>query len=317
MREIKPIWTSASFLIYTGGLTVLLGGLAALGYLASRYGSGATAGWSFLVLAVLYVIAHAFRIRGRPLAAGIFAFASVIAWAVFVVFLFEWFGWHGVNGSLSHWSWSRLAFWLLVLAAAVDDRRRFGFPFIRLVALVVAWLFLIDLFPSGRHWTAVITLLVGLAYLAAGAGLGEPSAFWFHLVAGLLIGGVVLYWWHTSDAQWAIVSIVAFFYVGLAYGSRRSSWAVLGTIGFFAATIHYVVGSPTALVEQAVGLGSGGGSSCTATATGTVCTSSGASISGWSPALALGLLGFWLVLLGLAGRRVRTTAPAAPVPAPE
>ena len=317
MREIKPIWTSASFLIYTGGLTVLLGGLAALGYLASRYGSGAMAGWSLLVLAVLYVIAHAFRIRERPIAAGIFAFASVIAWAVFIVFLFEWFGWHGVNGSLSHWSWSRLALWLLVLAAAVDDRRRFGFPFIRLVALVVAWLLLIDLFPSGRHWTAVITLLVGLAYLAAGTGLREPSSFWFHLMAGLLIGGVVLYWWHTSDAQWAIVSIVAFFYVGLAYGSRRSSWAVLGTIGFFAATIHYVVGSPTGLVEQAVGLGSGGGSSCTATATGTVCTSSGASISAWSPALGLGLLGFWLVLLGLAGRRVRTTAPAAPVPAPE
>jgi hypothetical protein len=317
--EMKPVWTSASFLIYTGGLTVLLGGLAALGYLASRYGSGAMAGWSFLILALLYVTAHAFRIRGRRIAAGIFAFASVIAWAVFIVFLFEWFGWHGVNGSLSHWSWSRLAFWLLVLAAAVDDRRRFGFPFIRLISLVVAWLFVIDLFPSGRYWTSVLTLLVGLAYLAVGVALREPSSFWFQLVAGLLIGGPVLYWWHTSDAQWAIVSIVAFFYVGIAYGTRRSSWAVLGTIGFFAATIHYVVGSPTALVERAVGLGSGGGgSSCTVTTTGTVCTSSStASVSAWSPALALGLLGFWLVLLGLAGRRVRTTAPAIPVPAVE
>jgi hypothetical protein len=314
--EVKPIWTSSSFLVYTGGLTVLLGGLAALGYLASQYGSGAMAGWSFLVLAVLYAIAHVFRLRGRRIAAGIFAFASVLAWAGFIVFLFEWFGWHGVNGSLSHWSWSRLAFWLLVLAAAVDDRRRFGFPFIRLISLVVAWLFLIDLFPSGRHWTAVITLLVGLAYLAVGGALKEPSAFWFHLLAGLLIGGVVLYWWHTSDAQWAIVSIVAFFYVGIAYGTRRSSWAVLGTIGFFAATIHYVVGSPTALVEQAVGLGSSAGGSCTTTATGTVCTSSSSatSVSAWSPALALGLLGSWLVLLGLAGRRVRTTASAPPVP---
>lgn len=320
MREVKPIWTSASFLIYTGGLTVLLGGLAALGYLASRYGSGAMAGWSFLVLAVLYVCAHGFRFQGRRIAAGIFAFASVIAWALFIVFLFEWFGWHGVHGSLSHWSWSRLAFWLLVLAAALDDRRRFGFPFIRLVSLVVGWLFLIDLFPSGRYWTSVLTLLVGLVYLAAGGALKEPSSFWFHVMAGLLIGGPVLYWWHTSDAQWAIVSIVGFFYVGVAYGTRRSSWAVLGTIGFFAATIHYVVGSPTALVEQAVGLGSGGGaSSCTATATGTICTSAGAgtSVSAWSPALALGLLGFWLVLLGLAGRRVRTTAPAPLVPVPE
>jgi hypothetical protein len=312
--EVKPIWTSASFLVYTGGLTVLLGGLLALGYLASQYGSGAMAGWSFLILVVLYVIAHAFRIRLRPIAAGIFAFASVIAWAVFIVFLFQWWGWDGVTGSLSNWSWSRMAFWLLVLAAAVDDRRRFGFPFIRLIALVVAWLFLIDLFPSGRNWTAVITLLVGLVYFAVGRFLHEPSSFWFHLMAGLLIGGPFLFWWHTSDVQWALIMIAAFFYVGIAYATRRSSWAVLGTVGFFLATFHYVVGSPTAILAQAFG---GGSTTCTATLAGETCTSVGPSFSAWSPALALGLLGFWLVLLGLAGRRASPTAPLPVVPAAE
>jgi hypothetical protein len=136
-------------------------------------------------------------------------------------------------------------------------------------------------------------------------------------MAGLLIGGSVLYWWHTSDAQWAIVAIVAFLYVGVAYATRRSTWAVLGTIGFFAATTHYIVGSPTAIVEQAFGVGGGQGS-CTTTASGTVCSagSSSASISAWSPALALGLLGFWLVLLGLAGRRATASVPAPSVPAP-
>jgi hypothetical protein len=312
VREIKPIWTSSSFLVYTGGLTVLLGGLLALGYLSGHYGEGGLAGWSLLVLVVLYAIAHAFRVRERRIAAGIFAFGSVIAWAVFIALLFTWWGWHGVTGALSHWSWSRLAFWLLVLAAAVDDRKRFGFPFIRLLSLFVAWLFLIDLFPSGRNWTAVVTLLVGLIYLATGRFLKEPSSFWFHLMAGLLIGGPVLYWWHTSDAQWAIVTIVAFLFVGVAYATRRSSWAVLGTIGFFAATTHYVVGSPTALAEGALG----GSGSCTATASGTVCTSVPSAVSGWSPALALGLLGFWLVLLGLAGRRTRPSAPAPVVPEP-
>jgi hypothetical protein len=312
--EIKPIWTSASFLLYTGGLTVLLGGLLALGYLASRYGSGAMAGWSFLILVVLYVIAHAFRLRVRPIAAGIFAFSSVIAWAAFIVFLFQWWGWDGVTGSLSNWSWSRLAFWLLVLAAAVDDRRRFGFPFIRLIALVVAWLFLIDLFPSGRNWTAVITLLVGLVYFAIGRFLDEPSSFWFHLMAGLLIGGPFLFWWHTSDLQWALIAIAAFLYVGIAYATRRSSWAVLGTIGFFLATIHYVVGSPTSIVEGFFGAGS---TTCTSTLAGETCTSSGPSISAWSPALALGLLGFWLVLLGLAGRRPAASLPPPAVPVAE
>ena len=98
-RELKPLWTSATFLVYTGGLTVLLGGLAALGYLSASYGSGATAAWALLVLVILYAIAHALRVRARPIAAGIFAFASVIAWGAFLVFLFEWFGWHGVTGS--------------------------------------------------------------------------------------------------------------------------------------------------------------------------------------------------------------------------
>ncbi|MFL5942464.1 MAG: hypothetical protein ACJ75L_04275 [Gaiellaceae bacterium] len=107
---------------------------------------------------------------------------------------------------------------------------------------------------------------------------------------------------------------MAFLYVGVAYATRRSSWAVLGTIGFFAATVHYVVGSPMAIAEQAFG---GGGTTCTATLAGETCTSSPA-IGAWSPALALGLLGFWLVLLGLAGRRVADLAPgpSAP-PAPE
>ncbi len=271
-REIKPLWTSATFLVYAGGLTVLLGGLAALGYLSASYGSGATAAWALLVLVILYAIAHALRVRGRLIAAGIFAFASVIAWGAFLVFLFEWFGWHGVSGSFQHWSWSRLALWLLILAAAFDDRRRFGFPFIRVISAVVGWLFVIDLITSGRSFTAAV---------------------------------------------FAFVSIVAFVFVGIAYATRRSSWAVLGTIGFFAATIHYVVGSPTALAEGAFGLGGSG--SCVTSPTGPpICTSSSSAISPWSPALAFGLLGFFLVALGLLGRR-RMVATLAPPPqtAPE
>ncbi len=312
MRETKPIWTSSTFLVYTGGLTVLGGGLAALGYLSGHYGSGAEAGWALLVLVVLYAIAHAFRARGRPIAAGIFAFAAVLAWAAFVGLLFTWWGWHGISGSIKHWSWSRLALWLLILAAAWDDHRRFRFPFIRLISAVVAWLFVIDLITAGGSFTAAVTLLVGLAYLAAGTIRRTPSSFWLHLVGGLLIGGSILYWAHTGDGEWAGVSIAALIFVVIAFVTRRSSWAVLGTIGFFAATIHYVIGSPTALAEGAFGLGGGG--SCTATASGTVCTSSPASISAWSPALAFGLLGFWLVLLGLLDRR-RTAAPPVVPPA--
>jgi hypothetical protein len=314
-REIKPIWTTASFLVYAGGLTVLLGGLAALGYLSSQYGKGARTGWALLILVILYGIAHALRVRGRPIAAGIFAFASVLAWGAFVILAFEWWGWNGVNAPLSHWSWSRIAAILLILAAAWDDRRRFRFPFIGSISAILGFVLVVDVLPAGGDWTAVWALVVGLLYLLAGTVRNAPSAFWLHLVGGLLIGGAFLFWNHTSDGNFAFVLIVSLVYVVLAYATRRSSWAVLGTIGFFIATIHYIVGSPTALAEGffGLGLGSGGGGSCTATATGTVCTQTagGVAISPWSPALAFGLLGFWLVLLGMLGRR-RTTATLAP-----
>jgi hypothetical protein len=298
-REVKPIWTSSTFLVYTGGLTVLGGAIAALTYLSSQYpGSGQGTAWTLLVLVILYVIAHALRIRERPIAAGIFAFASVIAWAIFIGVLFKWFGWtDGSFGSFKHWSWSRLAFELLVLAAAIDDRRRFRFPFIRLISALVGWFFVIDLISSGGTWTAVVTLLVGLVYLMWGTIHPEPSSFWLHLVGGLLMGGAIIYWAHTGDGEWAGVSIAAFIYVGIAYSTNRSSWAVLATIGFFAATIHYLIGSPTVIFEGFFG------------------EAPVNPVSPWAPALAFGLLGFWLVLLGLLVRR-RTIALPAPPPAP-
>src|SRR6185437_3555399 len=147
-REIKPIWTTASFLVYTGGLTVLLGGLAALAYFSGRYGSGARAAWALLILVILFAIAHALRIRKRPIAAGIFAFAALIAWAAFIVLLFRWWGWSGVDASIKHWSWSRNLALLLILAAAWDDRRRFGFPFLRAVSAILVWVFVIQLLPA-------------------------------------------------------------------------------------------------------------------------------------------------------------------------
>jgi hypothetical protein len=315
-HEIKPIWTSATFLVYAGGLTVLIGGLAALGYLAANYGPGAETGWALLILVILYGIAHALRIRERPIAAGIFAFVSVIAWGAFVIFAFEWFGWNGVNAGLRHWSWARTLAILLILVAAWDDRRRFNFPFIRSISAVLGFVFVLDLLPAGGNWTAAWALVVGLVYLLAGMIGNEPSAFWLHFVGGALIGGAVLDWAHTSDANYAVVSIVAFVFVILAYGTRRSSWAVFGTIGFYIATIHYLIGSPTALAEGFFGLGGLGSGSCTTTpGSPPVCTSTGPSISPWSPALAFGLLGFFLVLLGLLGRR-RMGATLIPADAP-
>jgi len=279
----KPVWKTSSFLVYTGGLTVLGAAVAALAYLSGHYGSGALTGWALLVLVVLYAIAEAFRRRGRWVAAGIFAFASVIAWGGFVGLAWRWFGWlNHWHSAFGGWSVAHLSLELLILVAAWTVRRRWGFPFITLISAVVGWFFITDFVSNGGEWGYVVTLLVGLAYLVAGSVSSQASAFWLHLVGGVLIGATLLHWWHTTDTDWALISAAALVYVAVAYTTKRSSWAVLGSIGFFGATLHYLFGqshsSPIPYVSTP-------------------------SISGWSPSVAFACLGFWLVLLGLLSRR--------------
>jgi hypothetical protein len=281
VQAIKPVWKTSSFLVYAGGLTVLFSAVAAISYLSGHYGSGALAGWGLLVLVVLWVIAEVLRRRDRWAAAGIFAFASVIAWAIFVALAWHWFGWLDSAGSFSKFSFARLSLEFLILLAAWTDRKRWNFPFITLISAVVGWLFVIDLVSSGGAWTKVVTLFVGLAYFVVGSTRKNPSSFWLHLVGGALIGGVLLDWWHTTDADWALISAASLVYVGIAYLTKRSSWAVYGTIGLLGATIHYLFGQASASLL------------------------SPSSIAGWSPSVAFACLGFWLVLLGLAGRRGR------------
>jgi hypothetical protein len=313
VRARKPVWKTSSFLVYTGGLTVLGAAVAALSYLSGHSGRGALTAWALLLLVILWLIAEALRRRDRWVAAGIFAFASVIAWGAFVGIAWWWFGWiDHWNSAFGGWSVGHLSLELLILVAAINDRRRWDFPFITLISAVVAWFFITDFVSNGGTWTYVVTLIVGLVYLLVGTVSDTPSAFWWHFVAGLLIGVPLLHWWHSSDLQWALVSAAALVYVLLAYATRRSSWAVFATIAFFGATTHYLTGSGTPLPEGPLGLG-GGGRECVATPTGQICRSIGqTAVSPWAPALAFGLLGFWLVLLGLLGRRRRATVEPAP-----
>ena len=300
VREYKPIWTSSTFLVYTGGLTVLGGALGALAYLSSQFpGRGQGTAWTLLILVILYAIAVALLVRGLPIAAGIFAFSSVIAWIILVAVTFSWWGWtNGSFGDFGRWSWSRLAFEILILIVAVADLRIFRFPFIAIISTIVGWLFVIDLISSGGTWTQVVSFIVGLVYFLAGSVSSKPSAFWLHLIGGLLVGVPLLIWCHTSTFDFAVIAFFSLLYVGIAHATRRSTWAVYGTIGFFIVAVHFLVGSPTGIAESAV-------------------SGEPPHISAWSFPLGFGLLGFWLVLLGVAGRRRRTPAepaPAAPAP---
>ena len=297
-RMPKPRWTSTSFFIYAGGLIVLGSAVGSLAYLSRSYSDAANVGWSFLVLAVLYGIAHGFRLEKNWLAAGIFAFASVVAWAVFVVALWRWFGWLH-SSSFAHpfqgFSLARLSAALLVLSAAIDDRRRFEFPFITAIGVFVGWYFVADLISGGGDWTAVVTLLVGLFFFSLGLATDEPSSFWYHLGAGVFIGGALLHWWHTSDLDWALIAVAALVYASVARLAKRSSWAVLAAVGLVAAGAHFAV-------EW---------SSSTSSISGV------ASPRDWVPYAVFAFVGFLLVALGLRGRRrAQVAAPSAPPPPP-
>ncbi len=196
----------------------------------------------------------------------------------------------------------------------------FRFPFIRAISAVVFYLLVVDLLTSGHgNWFTFVTLFTGFIYLLLGTAIGTPSTFWLHWFGGAFIGFSLLSWFHTSNFDFALISIFAVAFVLVAYATKRSIWAVYGTIGFFAATIHYLIGSPTQLVQGVFGIHQG----CVANPDGLVQTfSCGSSISPWAPALAFGLLGFWLMLLGMLGtfdRRNRGhvhTPVVVPSPAP-
>ncbi len=292
----KPVWTTSSFLLYAGGLTVLGAVVGALAYLASQYGSGAYVAWALLPLFVLYAVAFVFRSRGEWIAAGVFAFVGLLMWINFLGALESWWGWLGKSQSSAFggWHWGALLVAALAFAAAIVDLLLFRFPLLVLVAALAAWYFVTDVLSGGGSWTAVVTLFIGLVYLLVGVSLDRgrrrPYGFWLHLLAGLLIGGALLYWWHSGDTDYALLSAAAVVYVGIGVSTGRSSWAVLGVGAILVAFGHF-------------------SNEWASTSFSSVFTGN----RDWVPPLVFGIVGFFIVLLGLlAGRRAAPSAPALP-----
>jgi hypothetical protein len=291
---LKPVWTTSSFLLYIGGLTVLAAALTALSYLAGGYGDFAYVFWALLVLVVLKAIALGFRRRGLWLIGGLFGFATVIAFAAFVAAVWKWFGWLPTLSGASPFQGFHpglLTLVLLVFLAALASLPVYRFPLLMVIVTATWAFFVIDLISGGGNWSAVVALLTGLFYLAVGAGIdasdSRPFGFWVHFAAAVLIGGALLHWWHSGDTHWALVALFGFVYIGIGAGTRRSVWAVLGALGFLAATEHFA----SAWTSGGVQLGP------------TVPSHD------WVPALVFAVVGFFFVALGLAAARRSSLEP--------
>jgi hypothetical protein len=292
----KPTWTSSSFLLYLGALTVLSAAISALAYLSGQYGKGAYAAWTLLPLAVLYAVSFMFLRRGEWIAAGVFAFAGLTMLTAFVAAVEAWWGWlpKASGSAFGGWHWGALLLVAIIFVGALVDLRIFRFPLLVLYATFTSWYFVTDLLSGGGSWSAVLTLGFGFLFLLVGTavdrGPRRPYGFWVHVSAGLLTGGALLYWWHSGDTDWALVAASGVVFVGIAKGTGRSSWAVFGAGGFLAAFGHF----------SSEWAGQGFLSVLTPS-------------RDWVPPLVFGCVGFFLVLLGLAlGRGRRGAAPVLP-----
>ena len=136
-----------------------------------------------------------------------------------------------------------------------------------------------DVISNGGNWSAFVTLFIGFVYLFVGVsvdrGPRNPYGFWWHFSAAFLIGGALVYWWHSSETDWALLATASVAYILLAGHTQRSIWAVLGIVGFFAAATHWTI------EWVSTGLLSLG------------------SDRSWVPLVVVAVVGFFFVLLGL------------------
>lgn len=244
---MHPRWSAWSFLVYAGGLTVLVAAGSWLTYFNAKSGDAGYAGWTLLVLALLAAVAIGFRRTAHPVAAGVFAFAAVIAFVAFVSAVWTWFGWDSASSTSSFHGFhlAQLLLELLWLVAALIAVLLFRFPLLAAQAVLAGWIVVTDLISNGGGWSAVVTLFVGLVYLfvalAVDGGPGRPYGFWLHVGSGLLIGGGLLWFWHGGNVEWTLIAIASVVYVLFSQVVGRSSWAVLGAVGLVLASVHFAL----------------------------------------------------------------------------
>ena len=234
---LRVPWSGASFLAYLGGLTIFFATGALLGMLANDHGAAGFVLLSLFVLAVSLVFAFTAKWNGHPVTAGLLALSTVLAVVVFVGSLWSWFGWlDNPNPGFHGFHFGLLVLELVAVIASAFALAIFRFPLLVLFLAGSAWYFGTDLISGGGDWTAIVTIAVGLLFLAVGLGIdaseSRPFGFWLHVVAGLTIGGGVLWLFHDGTLDWIVVGLAGLLYIALGDAMARSSWIVLGAWGF-------------------------------------------------------------------------------------
>jgi hypothetical protein len=237
-------WSGASFLAYLGGFTILFATGALLSVLASDRGAAGFVLLALFVLAVSLVLAFGALLTGHRVTAGLFALTAVVSVVVFAGSLLNWFGWlDNPDFALSGFDLARLFLELLTVVASAYALAVFRFPLLVLFLAASIYFLVADLISNGGDWTAIVSILIGLVFLAAAVGidLGESSYYglWLHVAAGLVIGGGLLWFFHDGDVDFILVAVLALAYIAIGDGFARSSWIVLGAWGLLQTAEHF------------------------------------------------------------------------------
>jgi hypothetical protein len=265
--------------------------IALLSWLAAEHSDGGFFGWSLLIWAVIGVVAVGFELSGERVAAGLFAFVSLIAFSVAaggfedVIGILDDTG----DGPFEGFRIGLLLLELIIITAGFILLARFRFPLLVLPVAAVSWFFLVDLVSGGGTWSAIVSIIVGLVFMLVGAGADRAYGFWIHVVAGLAIGGAFLYVWNSATWEWILIGLIALVYFLFAGALDRSSYAVFGAIGLFLAWSYFVEKWTDAELSNPLFGGLEGSGF----------TSDTGEPSVWGASLLYGLFGLTLVAIGL------------------
>jgi hypothetical protein len=239
VTAVRVSWSSASFLAYLGGITILFSTLALLAVESTEHGAFGLVFWTALIFAILAGGALAARAKGHPVTAGLLALSAVAAFVIFIGSVLDWFGWlpnvRDDRTFLTGFHFWLLALELIAVVASAAALRMFRFPLLVFVLAAASWFFVFDLLSNGGGWAAIVTIVVGLVFLLAGiavdGGPSQPFGFWLHVAAGLALGGGLLWFFHDGNFDWIVIALLGLVCIALGNRLGRASWVVLGTWG--------------------------------------------------------------------------------------
>jgi hypothetical protein len=298
---VRPIWSSASVLVYSGGFVALLATVVLLGASSESWGEWALVGTALVAAGVALALAFALAGAGRAVAAGVAALLAVVFAAVVVGAALDAVG--VLDASVGDYQPASLAVEAALVAGALLALARFRAPLLVLPIALTVWFALADLASLGS-WddgAAWLSVLAGALLVAAGIAVDRtgrrPYAFWLHVVGGIALGGGIAVL--VGDGAWLLVALVALAFVGAGFALDRSGHTVLGALGILLATTLFAV-DPVALVGGFVPFAP--------------VVESGAPLEAWEVALSYLVAGLLLAGIGVAAasldeRRGRTPEP--------